>query len=97
MDSHFERQQYQDPGNIPSFANPKNKFFGPDHQRIMKELLEDTGAEVIVNKEGNLEVVKSTPLLDFANWQVEEFFPSVYDHYNKAYLHRVQNPLGLFC
>jgi uncharacterized short protein YbdD (DUF466 family) len=78
-------QQYQDPGNIPSFANPKNKFFGPDHQRIMKELLEDTGAEVIVNKEGNLEVVKSTPLLDFANWQVEEFFPSVYGHYNKAY------------
>jgi len=78
-------QQYQDPANIPSFANEENKFFGPDHQRIMKELLESTGAEVIVNDQGNLEVTKSNEVLDFAAWQVNEFYPSLYGHYNDSY------------
>jgi len=82
-------QQYQDPANIPSFANdtPQNPNvdFGPDHQRIMKELLEWMGAEVIVNNEGNLEVTKSTEVLDMSNWMVDELYPSLYDHYNNSY------------
>ena len=77
--------QYQDPANIPSFANPDNINFGPDHQRVMKQLLESTGAEVVIDKEGKLKVEKSNVILDFADWQVNEFFPSLYAHYDATY------------
>ena len=77
--------QYQDPANRASFANPENSNFGPDHKRIMKQLLESTGAKVEINSKGELEVVESNAALDFAQWQVEEFFPSLYPHYDKTY------------
>ena len=38
-------QQYQDPANIPSFANPNNINFGPDHARIMKQLVEGVAVD----------------------------------------------------
>ena len=61
--------QYQDPANIPSFANPENEMFGPDHARIMKELESKLPKEVI----------------EFANWQINEYFPSLYSHYDATY------------
>ena len=61
--------QYQDPANLPSFENENNAIFGKDHARIMKELVESIDPEVI----------------ELAQWQQNEFFPSLYDHYNDSY------------
>jgi hypothetical protein len=61
--------QYQDPANIPSFANEDNVDFGPDHANIMKKLVELVDPEVI----------------ELIEWQQNEFFPSLYEHYNDSY------------
>ncbi len=61
--------QYQDPANLPSFESENNAIFGEDHARIMKELVESIDPEVI----------------ELAQWQQNEFFPSLYDHYNDSY------------
>ena len=61
--------QYQDPANLPSFESEDNVDFGPDHSRIMKELVDLVDPEVI----------------ELAQWQQNEFFPSLYDHYNDSY------------
>jgi DNA-directed RNA polymerase subunit F len=65
-------QQYQDPANLPSFANEDNLYFGEDHARIMAELVETIGGE-------------DGKILEMAKWQVEEFYPSMYPHLNEAY------------
>ena len=65
-------QQYQDPANLPSFANEENLYFGEDHARIMAELVESIGGE-------------DGKILEMAKWQVEEFYPSMYPHLNEAY------------
>ena len=65
----YQNQQYQDPANLPSFANPDNPFFGEDHKRIMDGLMEKVDPK---SKE-------------IADWLVEEFYPSLYEHYNKTY------------
>ena len=61
--------QYQDPANLPSFENENNAIFGKDHARIMKELVEAIDPKVI----------------ELAQWQQNEFFPSLYEHYNDSY------------
>ena len=61
--------QYQDPANIPSFANEDNVDFGPDHANIMKKLVDLVDPEVI----------------ELLEWQQNEFFPSLYEHYNDSY------------
>ena len=61
--------QYQDPANIPSFANEDNVDFGPDHANIMKKLVDLVDPEVI----------------ELTEWQQNEFFPSLYEHYNDSY------------
>jgi hypothetical protein len=68
----FLWQQYQDPANLPSFANEDNINFGPDHARIMAELVETIGGE-------------DGKVIELAKWQVEEFYPSMYPHLNEAY------------
>tara|TARA_R100001129_G_scaffold1813_2_gene1840 strand:- start:9941 stop:17728 length:7788 start_codon:yes stop_codon:yes gene_type:complete len=73
--------QYQDPANLPSFANPDNEYFGPDHKRIMQELIKKVGGKV--DEKGNY--TGGSKVLDFAMWQMNEYFPSLYDHYNKTY------------
>ncbi|QDP54093.1 MAG: hypothetical protein GOVbin1629_29 [Prokaryotic dsDNA virus sp.] len=76
--------QYQDPANLPSFANPDmeiNEYFGPDHKRIMQELIKKVGGKV--DEKGNY--IGGSKVLDFAMWQMNEYFPSLYDHYNKTY------------
>ena len=65
-------QQYQDPANLPSFANEDNLYFGEDHARIMAELVETIGGE-------------DGKILEMAKWQIEEFYPSMYPHLNEAY------------
>jgi len=65
-------QQYQDPANMPSFANEENLYFGEDHSRIMAELVETIGGV-------------DGKILEMAKWQVEEFYPSMYPHLNEAY------------
>ena len=64
----YLHNQYKDPANIPSFANEKNKNFGPDHARIMQELRDSVDPEV----------------LEMADWMVNEFYPGQYDHYDAA-------------
>jgi len=65
----YQWQQYQDPANLPSFANPDNPFFGEDHKRIMDGLMEKVDPKT----------------KEIGDWLVEEFYPSLYDHYNKTY------------
>ena len=79
-------QQYQDPANIPSFANPNNINFGPDHARIMKQLVEGVAVDPVTGKRVPIkDRGMDQRLLDFSNWMVEEFFPSRYDDYNATY------------
>jgi len=82
----YLHQQYQDPSNMPSFADPDNTRFGPDHERIMDELVKGNTVDPVTGKR----VRKSergidTRLLDFSAWMVEDFFPSRYDDYNATY------------
>ena len=65
----YLHNQYKDPANLPSFANTDNEYFGPDHERIMTELRDQVDPKV----------------LEYANWMVDEYFPSLYDGYNAAY------------
>ena len=61
--------QYQDKANLPSFENPENKNFGPDHERIMNELVDTIDKRHI----------------EFGEWMVNEFLPSKYEFYNDSY------------
>lgn len=65
----YLHNQYKDPANLPSFANTENEYFGPDHERIMTELRNQVDPKV----------------LEYADWMVDEYFPSLYDGYNSAY------------
>ena len=78
-------QQYQDPANLPSFANEENVNFGADHARIMSELVESIGGE-------------DGKIIELAKWQVEEAYPSMYDHINEAYkkIYRTNMPWNKF-
>ena len=76
--------QYQDPANIPSFENKKNEFFGEDHQRIMKELLESIGVKVEIDK-GDLKVTEPNEILKLGDWMVTEFYPKLWQRYNPTY------------
>ncbi len=79
-------QQYQDPANIPSFANPDNIYFGPDHANIMKQMVEGVAIDPVTGKKVPIkERGIDQRLLDFSNWMVEDFFPSRYDDYNATY------------
>ena len=62
--------QFKDPINHPSFA--ADNAFGPDYKRVMQEMKE-------------LLETQYPKLNEFANWQVNELFPSLYEHYNKVY------------
>ena len=61
--------QYQDKANIPSFENPENENFGPDHERIMNELV------ATIDKRH----------IEFGEWMVNEFLPTKYEFYNPSY------------
>jgi len=59
---------------VNQYKDPSNqasyeKKYGKDYQRIMKEM------EALLNDE----------VKELMRWQVEEFFPSLYDSYNEAY------------
>jgi hypothetical protein len=64
--------QYKDPANHASFAN--EEMFGS---------LEN--AEKAMKTIENLLETKYPKLKEFADWQVNEFFPSLYDRYNSVY------------
>ena len=65
----YLNMQHKDPALLPSFENPANKNFGPDHERIMNEL-------VATIDKGHVE---------FGEWMVNEFLPSKYEFYNDSY------------
>ena len=65
----YQYQQFQDPANLPSFVNEQNDLYRGDPKRILESLMEEVDPK---NKE-------------IANWLVEEFYPSLYEHYNKTY------------
>ena len=67
--TYYLYNQFKDPANRASFLNPDNKLFGPDADRIMKELTESMSPE----------------LKAWADWQTNEFFPSIYERYNNVY------------
>ena len=69
------------------FKDPSNhgafqKMFGPDYQRVMQEMEEALTPEV----------------KEFADWQVNEFFPELYEHYNDVYrrIYRTNLPWNKF-
>ena len=59
---------------VNQYKDPSNQAsyenkYGKDYQRVMKEM------EALLNEE----------VQELMRWQVEEFFPSLYDSYNEAY------------
>ena len=79
---YYQYNQYQDPANIKSFANEENNVFKEDPERIMKELYATLKPEV----------------QEFAKYQREVLFPSLYDHYNSVYkkIYRTDMPWNQF-
>ena len=65
----YQYQQFQDPANLASFMNENNFLYRGDPKRILESLMEQVDPK---NKE-------------VADWMVEEFYPSLYEHYNKTY------------
>jgi len=65
----YQYQQFQDPANLPSFMNEDNFLYRGDPKRILESLMEQVDPK---NKE-------------VSDWLVEEFYPSLYEHYNKTY------------
>ena len=72
--------QYKDSQNHPGFEAQ----FGPDYQRIMKDITTEL--------ETNYPELK-----EFADWQVDVLYPSLYNHYNEAYqdIYRTQMPYNV--
>ena len=68
-ETYYLYNQWKDPANRASFLNPDNKYFGPDADRIMSELIDTMSPE----------------LKEWADWQTNEFFPSIYERYNDIY------------
>lgn len=69
------------------FKDPSNhgafqKMFGSDYQRVMQEMEQALAPEV----------------KEFADWQVNEFFPELYEHYNDVYrrIYRTNLPWNKF-
>ena len=69
------------------YKDPANRgsfeaTFGKDYNRIMEEMISKMDEEV----------------KEFADWQVNEFYPSLYEHYNKTYkaLYRTNMPWNRF-
>ena len=75
--------QYKDPANHPSFA----KKYGS----------KENAANVMETIEKYLEQ-NEPKLKEFADWQVNEFFPSLYDRYNEVYrrLYKTNMPWNEF-
>ena len=62
---------------VNQFKDPKNHpsfkaKFGPEFKRVINEM------EALLKKD-------YPDLLEFSNWQVNEMYPMLYDHYNKVY------------
>ena len=74
--------QYKDPANHPSFEETYGK---DDYARVMDEMQKK------LNKD-------FSGLKDFADWQVNEFFPELYEHYNDVYkkIYRANMPWNQF-
>jgi len=72
--------QYKDSQNHPGFEAQ----FGPDYQRVMKDITTEL--------ETNYPELK-----EFADWQVDVLYPSLYNHYNEAYqdIYRTQMPYNV--
>ena len=87
---YYQYNQYQDPANIKSFANEENTVFGEDHERIMEELY------ATLNPKGKGDEL--SPIQEFAKYQREVLFPSLYDHYNSVYkkIYRTDMPWNQF-
>ena len=69
------------------YKDPANKgafeaTFGEDYKRIMDEMISNMDEKV----------------KEFADWQVNEFYPALYEHYNKTYkaLYRTNMPWNRF-
>ena len=79
---YYQYNQFIDPANKKSFLSEFNFDFKNDPDRIMKELYDTLSQE---NK-------------DWAQWQREEFFPELYDHYNEVYkkIYRTDMPWNEF-
>ena len=65
----YQYQQFQDPANLASFMNEDNFLYRGDPKRILESLMEQVDPK---NKE-------------VGDWLVEEFYPSLYEYYNKIY------------
>ena len=79
---YYQYNQFIDPANKKSYLSEFNFDFKNDPDRIMKELYDTLSQE---NK-------------DWAQWQREEFFPELYDHYNEVYkkIYRTDMPWNEF-
>ena len=75
--------QYKDPANRPSFYV---KYGGEENAKQIMEAIE----KYLTDKEPKLK--------EFADWQVNEFFPSLYDRYNDVYrrLYKTNMPQNEF-
>ena len=75
--------QYKDPANRPSFFV---KYGGEENAKQIMEAIE----KYLTDKEPKLK--------EFADWQVNEFFPSLYDRYNDVYrrLYKTNMPQNEF-
>ena len=78
--------QFKDPANLGSFANKYSLEFieKNDNAKDIKaknKINQDNAKRVMEELESKL-----TPeIKEFADWQVEEFFPELYDEYNPVY------------
>jgi len=79
---YYQYNQFQDPANKKSFMSDLNRQFKNDPDRIMQELYDSLSEE---NKQ-------------WAQWQRDEFFPELYEHYNETYkkIYRTDMPWNEF-
>jgi len=79
---YYQYNQFIDTANKKSYLSEFNFDFKNDPDRIMKELYDTLSQE---NK-------------DWAQWQRDEFFPELYDHYNEVYkkIYRTDMPWNEF-
>ena len=79
---YYQYNQFIDPANKKSYLSEFNRQFKNDPDRIMTELYATLSQQ---NK-------------DWAQWQREEFFPELYEHYNDVYkkIYRTDMPWNEF-
>ena len=92
---------YKDPANRASFANPEmwgveviNKDDSAKEKKRKQEINQANAARVMKELESELD----DKVKDFADWQVDVLYPSLYEEYNNTYkkLYRTDLPWNKF-